>query len=76
MTPAWAQRLEGEIASFRFDSLGNIVATAVRGKSIALQPSPLPFSLRVDGKWWHDDLPKVEPVKAQRQRNRVDVTAK
>ncbi|MCS7263632.1 MAG: alpha-amylase family glycosyl hydrolase, partial [Armatimonadetes bacterium] len=36
----------------------------------------LPFSLRVDGKWWHDDLPKVEPVKAQRLRNRVDVTAK
>ncbi|MCS7186449.1 MAG: hypothetical protein RMK89_05775, partial [Armatimonadota bacterium] len=69
-------KLRGEIASFRFDSLGNIVATAVRGKSIALQPSPLPFSLRVDGKWWHDDLPKVEPVKAQRLRNQVDVTAK
>ncbi|MCS7191727.1 MAG: hypothetical protein NZ937_01930, partial [Armatimonadetes bacterium] len=68
--------LKSEIASFRFDNLGNIVAMAMRGKSITLQPSPLPFSLRVDGKWWHDDLPKVEPVKAQRLRNRVDVTAK
>lgn len=78
MTSLKAQELElrGEVASFQFDGLGNIVALKVQGKSIPLQPSPLPISLRVDGKWWHDESQKVEPIKAQKQRNRIDIAAK
>ncbi|MFN3423018.1 MAG: hypothetical protein ACK40X_14990, partial [Armatimonadota bacterium] len=68
--------LKSELASFRFDEFGNIVALTVRGRSVPLQPSPLPISLRVDGKWWHDDLPKVVPIKFQKRFNRLDVTAK
>lgn len=68
--------LKSEIASFRFDRFGNIVALTVCSRSIPLQPSPLPISLRIDGKWWHDDLPKVVPIKFQKRFNYLDVTAK
>jgi len=68
--------LRGKLVSFRFDRLGNIVVLTVRGKTVPLRPPPLPFSLRVDGKWWHDEVPKVEPVKSQSQPNQVEVTVK
>ena len=71
-----AQELKSELASFRFDGAGNIVAISVRGRSITVEPSPLPISLRIDGKWWHDELPKVTPISIQKQRNRLDITSK
>ena len=68
--------LKGEVVLFQFDALGNIVSLTVRNKSVPMQPSPLPISLQVDGKWWHDRLPEVKPISVQKRRNRLDITAK
>ena len=67
--------LKGEQVSFRFDGLGNIIAITVRNRSLPLQPTKLPISLRVDGKWWHETDLRTEPLKVQRRGNRIDIVA-
>jgi glycosidase len=68
--------LKSEQVSFRFDRLGNIIAITARNRSLTLQPTKLPISLMVDGKWWHETELRTEPLKVQRRDNRIDITAR
>jgi len=68
--------LKSEGVSFQFDGLGNIVAVTVRNRPLALQPTKLPISLRVDGKWWHEADLQTKPLKVQRRDNRIDIVAR
>lgn len=70
---ATEQVLRDETLTVRFDPVGNLVALSIRGKPIALQPPKLPVSLRVDGQWWHDNPPPLQPVHQRVQRNRADI---
>jgi len=57
---------DGAVSAQLDEQTGNLQAIGIKGKDIRLQPPPLPVSLRVDGKWWHDAPPAVTPLAAQR----------
>lgn len=53
---------------------GNLLGMNIGRRAIRLQPPPLPVSLRVDGKWWHDTSPAVTPLSVQRRAdNAADI---